>query len=70
MEKDYIKVEIKDPEINFEVRAILKRWYARYDYSLEAWDASACYQCIKNELDGKFPSGQWDHSSRHYIYSL
>ncbi len=70
MEKELIKLNVKDPEINFEVRAILKRWCARYDYSLEAWDVTACYHCIKNELDGKFPSGQWDHSSQHYIYSL
>ena len=70
MEKDYIKLEVKDVELNFEIRAILKKWKAWYDYEKEAWDATACYHCIKNELDSKFPSGQWDRSSQHYIYSL
>ena len=37
MEKEYIKLEVKDVELNFAIRALLKKWKSRYDYEAQAW---------------------------------
>lgn len=70
MEKEFIKLEVKDVETNFEVRVILKKWKAWYDYQQEAWDVSNYFLCLKNELDTKFPTEKWNYSNNIYNYSL
>lgn len=69
MEKDYIKVEVKDVELNIGVRALLKKWKSRYDYEAQAWEVPYLYPA-KAELDATYPAGKWGYSNGQHIYSL
>ena len=69
MEKDYIKLEVKDVELNIAVRALLKKWKSRYDYEAQAWEVLYLHP-VKAELDATYPVGKWGYSNGQHIYSL
>ena len=69
MEKDYIKVEVKDVELNIGVRALLKKWKSRYDYEAQAWEVLYLHP-VKAELDATYLVGKWGYSNGQHIYSL
>ena len=69
MEKDYIKLEVKDVELNFAIRALLKRWKSHYDYEAQAWEAPYLYP-VMAELNSTYPASKWGYSNGQHIYSL
>ena len=67
MEKEYIKLEVKDVELNFAIRALLKKWKSRYDYEAQAWEVLYLHP---DRFDKVLPIGRWEYDGNQVVFRL